>query len=140
MQLLKKINKKLLLGFIAPYLVTVIVVFMAQYILNTVVLNALKNNVVEVVHNSFESSVGVIEQNLLKVKETAALVSQNTSIKLEEFDKKDIEDVYSAIDELSSYSLGSGVIHDICVQNDEKDYLINFWVFPRFCVNSKMII
>lgn len=129
---MKKVNKGLLLGFIAPYLLIVVIIFAAQYISNSVVMNALKENVVDIVHNSFSGNVSVIEQNLAKVKETAAIVAQNTAFNLEKVNRNDINSFYSQLtnarDELSTYCIGSGVVNDICIQNDKEDYLVSFSV------------
>lgn len=129
--MLKKINKNLLLGFIVPYLLIVMIVFIAQYISNTVVMTALKNNAVNIVENSFKSNIDVIEQNLVKVKETAAIVAQNTAGNLERVDrnsKKFYTELTAIKDELSSYYVGNGVVKDICVQNDVHNYLVDFEV------------
>ena len=129
---MKKVNKGLLLGFIAPYLLIVVIIFIAQYISNSVVMNALKENVVDIVHNSFSGNVSAIEQNLAKVKETAAIVAQNTAFNLEKVNRNDINSFYSKLtnarEELSTYCIGSGVVNDICIQNDKEDYLVSFSV------------
>jgi len=125
----KRINIKLLLGFISPYLLIVLIVFGIQYVSNSFVLKALKNNVVEIIETSFKDDIGVIEHNLGNVKEIAAIVAQNTAKKANSLDKDD-SDYYSQLTaikkELSSYYTGGNIIRDICIQNDEKDFLINF--------------
>lgn len=125
----KKINKNLLFGFIAPYLVVVLIVFIAQYISNSVVLNALKSNALDIVQNSFENNVAVLEKNLERVKETAVIIAQNTTEDLESI-RRDKNDFYTRLKnikkELSDYFVDSAIIKDICVQNDRKDYLVNF--------------
>lgn len=127
----KKVNKNLLLGFIAPYLLVVMIVFIAQYISNSIVLNALEDNAMNIVENSFENDIAVIEQNLDRVKETAAIVAQNTSAQMDMIDRNK-NDFYTKLTDmrkqLSSYFVGNSVIKDICIQNDKRDYLINFEV------------
>ena len=80
----KKVNTKLLIRFTLPYILIVLLVFAIQYISNTLVLGALKNNVIEIIATSFKNNIGVIEQNLDNVKEIAAIVAQNTAEKFEE--------------------------------------------------------
>lgn len=125
----KKVNKNIILGFIASYLLVVLLVFTAQYISNSVVLNALKSNALDIVKNSFNSNVAIIEQNLDRVKETAVIVAQNTAARLENVERSE-RDFYSKLTsvkkELSSYYVGNAIIKDICIQNDVRDYLVNF--------------
>lgn len=125
----KKINKKLLLSFIIPYILLVLLVFTAQYISNSVVLNALKNNAIGIVKNSFKSNINVIEQNLDRVKETAVFVAQNTAPHLDKVDRNK-KNFFSALmsvnKELGSYFVDNGIIKDICIQDDADDYLVNF--------------
>ena len=125
----KRINIKLLLGFISPYLLIVLIVFAIQYISNTLVLGALKNNVIEIIETSFKDDIGVIEHNLDNVKEIASIVAQNTAEKFDSV-KKDDKDYYSQLslikNELAAYYTGGNIIRDICVQYDNKDYIVTF--------------
>ena len=123
-----KINKNLLISFIAPYLLIILIVFVAQYISNSIVMNALKNNVINIVENSFKSNVGVIERNLEKVKETAAIVAQNNEKTLNSIDRSNIN-FYSALSqtrkELANYYTDSDIIKNICIQSDKRDWLVS---------------
>lgn len=123
-----KENKNLIFSFIAPYLLIVIIVFVALCLSNTVVLNAFKENVTNIIQNSFESNVEVMEQNLGFVRDTAATVAENMAGELEKIDPQQ-HDFFSAItklkNKLGSYFFGIGVVKDICIQNDNKDILIN---------------
>ena len=125
----KKINKKILFSFIIPYILLILLIFTVQYISNSVVLNALKNNAIGIVKNSFKSNINIIEQNLEGMKETAALVANNTVPHLDNVDRNK-KDFFSALmsvnKELCSYFVDNVIIKDICIQDDADDYLVNF--------------
>ena len=125
----RKVNKNLLLGFIAPYILVILLVFTAQCISNSVVLNALTKNALSIMQNSFESNIGMVERNLERVRETALIVAQNMAGQLDNIDRSS-NDFFSRIinirNELSSYYAGNDIIRDICIQNDANDVLVNF--------------
>lgn len=123
----RKFNKNIFFGSILPYVLVVLLVFTAQSVSNSVVLKALENNALNVVEKSFRGSVLVMEENLGKVKETAISVAQNVPNK---FDGDKLNKVYTRMTEaralLRTYFVSSGIIENICVQNDENDLMVSF--------------
>lgn len=123
----RKFNKNIFFGSILPYILIVVIVFSVHTASTTVVLNALENNAINVVRNSFEAGIAVIEENMNSIKETATAVSQNVYAKLEG-DKE--SEVYTRLVDaksvLKTYYVSSSVIKNICVQHDENDMLVSF--------------
>jgi len=123
----KKFNKNIFFGSILPYISVVLLVFTVHTASTTVVLNALENNAVDVVRNSIEANIVVIEENMNSVKDTAMAVLQNVYQKLD--GEKDRE-IYTRLTEaravLKTYYVRNSIIKNICVQNDKNDLLVSF--------------
>lgn len=123
----KKFNKNIFFGSILPYVLVVLIVFSVHTASTMVVLNALENNAINVVKNSLEASIEVIEENMNSIKETATAVSQNVYARLEGDKTREVYtrlvDAHSA---LKTYYVRNSVIKNICVQNDENDMLVSF--------------
>ena len=123
----RNFNKKIFLGSLFPYILIVLIVFSVQFVSTTVVLNAMENNAIDIVENSFKANIAIIEENMTSVKETAIAVSQNVYEKLNgEKENGIFTRLVDARAVLKTYYVRNGFIKNICVQHDENDLLVNF--------------
>lgn len=127
----ERVDKKLLLGIVAPYLLIVLTVCAVQCLSGNFMLNAFEGNIVEVIENSLKSDIAIIEKNIERAKETAVIVAQNTAsdfVKVRKGEKYYYTHLMETQEELLTYYTGGidGIIKDICIQYDDIDCLINF--------------